>query len=66
MKIIGYIEEIYTMSMKYDVPLQRVMDLVEFQDFKRVYRGGKDNLDLSCKVVDRYLRRNSGLENETP
>ena len=45
------------LSIKYSLPDCEVYMLVEFQDYKRVYRGGKDNLDLSFKVVERYLRK---------
>ena len=44
------------MSEKYQVPPNKIMEVIDFQDFKRMYRGGKANYDLSTRVVERYMR----------
>ena len=41
---------------KYDIAPNKIYQLIEFQDFKRVYRGGKGDIELSLNVIDRFLR----------
>lgn len=55
MILLGYLHNIYNMAEEHRVPLQSVIDLIEFQEFKRSYKFNESNMELSCKVVNRYL-----------
>jgi len=62
MTLENYVAKLRNISADTNTHLQEVIDLVEMQDFKRVYRGGESDLALSCEVVERYLKSGKTYE----
>ena len=56
MKISEFARRLEGISLRHNISSSEVYDLVEFQDFKRMHRGMEQSLDLSCRVVERYLQ----------
>lgn len=57
MKLERLVGSCYDVAQKHGVGVGTVYRLVEFQDFKRRYRGLESDFGWSCKVVDRYFGR---------
>jgi hypothetical protein len=51
-------EEQKKLSEKYSIESYFIYDAVEILDFKRIKKGKEAELDLSLRVVERYLRIN--------
>ena len=65
MQLSNYINKVYVLSSKYNICKKEVIDLIDFQEYKRNKRIGKSNLELSINVVDRYLKiKNEKYENK--
>ena len=56
MNLNGYIGRIYKLTDKYEVSLIDILQSIDFQDFKKVYRGKLANIGESLKVIERHLR----------
>ena len=62
MKLEEMVFKVSSLSRKYSLDPHRIYELVDFQDAKRMYRKGEDNLDLSFKVIERYVRMKEDLK----
>lgn len=52
----NYMSNIERVSSEYNLFVNDLFDLVDYQDFKRVRRNEERNLERSLDVVERYLR----------
>lgn len=57
MNLSDYVTSILNLSEEFQISSHDICKLIEFQNFKREYRGGKADFYKSFNVVERYLER---------